>query len=435
MKRLTILLLFSLLTTLVSAQDWYFTPTVSQSHQFGEFKRLKDAYTEYPGLNLAVGDNFNRFIGARVSLGFSPMSGRAPQKPEVGEMFTRYRFYAATGHIDAMFNVLELFRSSSDERRTALYVIAGVGGMKTMMYDKKVNGQMWQSAYPHYVINSKGGFYPAARAGLAANIKLSHSIDFVIEGKYNFVPDEFNGSKFGGKMDNYLEANLGISWHFAQKRSRHPRNMYVTAVKQQNQTTTWQPETVTPATTQWVTDNASATVIVPVKEQPRGVSEPKAKKEKPVKEKVAKEKPVKEKPAKAPKSSKEKKEKKEKNTQVMEREVFVEGARMQTGIEFMYGFSELTANQNANLQRVADMLNENPNARIIIHGYADVEAKENTASKNGSLAMLRAQAVAEKLTHTYLISGSRVSCSYHSNPLTPYSGGDWVRAVEFEMVK
>lgn len=403
MKRFIALVLIMTAFSCAYAQDWFLTATVSQNHQIGENKLLKDAYTELPGGNIAIGDNFSRFVGARLAFGFNPMTGRAPQTPGVTEKFGRYQFCAATGNIDVMFNVAELFMHKSNHRRSALYILGGAGGMKTMMFDGKPERSLWKETYPDYAIDTRGGFYTMFRAGLAGNIKLSHSLDLAIEGKYNFVPNEFNGRNSGAKFDNYLEVNIGVNWHFAQK-SRSKNNIFMPAAMRQ-------------AEPMPVAMEKRAKVI---KEKPVVDSKPK-KEPKPVK--------VKENKVKTQKAKKVKSE----DSKSGKTEIFVVGGRMQTGIYFMYDFDNVDISQQTNLQKVVKFLNDNMNANLIIHAYADTEG--GNEEKNRDLAKRRADAVVTKLVKQYGIDASRLNMVFHPTSLAGgRRGEDWIRAVEFEMV-
>lgn len=113
------------------------------------------------------------------------------------------------------------------------------------------------------------------------------------------------------------------------------------------------------------------------------------------------------------------------------------GNRLQTGISFMYNFSDFHVTQLQNMKTVADYLSDNPSISVIIHSYADVEYKaKDDVANNAKLAQERAQAVYDKLVNTYNIAENRISIEAHTTPLSnnPVQG-ELIRAVEFEIVK
>jgi len=118
-------------------------------------------------------------------------------------------------------------------------------------------------------------------------------------------------------------------------------------------------------------------------------------------------------------------------------ERFVAGQRMQNGISFYFDFSDLNSKQWPYVEQVAQLLKNNPSARVVIHGYADKDySDESYVAYNEKLAAARAQAVYDRLVNTHSISADRLSISTHAKSLEGYKqDGEWIRAVEFEMTK
>lgn len=75
---------------------------------------------------------------------------------------------------------------------------------------------------------------------------------------------------------------------------------------------------------------------------------------------------------------------------------------------FHKGSSAVTADQMANVERIAAYLNKNPNTEVHIKGYTSHDGK---SSANYQLAARRAEAVARLLTGRYRISPTRVKAS------------------------
>lgn len=227
MRKLAVILLCMFVTSWANAQDWYFGVDISTSHSTSENMSVADLLREYPGLNITVGDNFTRYGGMRLALGFNPQSGHAglAQEQALPEVYSRYRFYTATGYLDGLVNLTEIFCEKDRFRTDGLYLIVGAGAIRTMLFDKKIDTPEWQEYYP---TSSKNKFYPAARVGLLGTLRLTRSMDLGLEAKYSFVPDAYNGVERGASLvDGYVDINVGLRWFFSRRHKEHTEIPYL----------------------------------------------------------------------------------------------------------------------------------------------------------------------------------------------------------------
>lgn len=227
MRKFAFILLCMFVTSWAKAQDVYFGVDISTSHSTSENMSISDILREYPGLNITFGDNFTRFGGMRLALGFNPQSGHAglAQEKVLPDVYNRYRFYTATGYIDGLVNLTEIFCERDRYRTDGIYFIIGAGAIRTMMFDKKVETPEWKEYYP---VETKGKFYPAARVGLLGTLMLTRSMDLGLEAKYSFVPDEYNGVKRGASLfDGYVDVNIGLRWFFSRRHKQRTEIPYL----------------------------------------------------------------------------------------------------------------------------------------------------------------------------------------------------------------
>lgn len=82
-----------------------------------------------------------------------------------------------------------------------------------------------------------------------------------------------------------------------------------------------------------------------------------------------------------------------------------------------------------NVYNIAEYMKANPDARIVVRGYADKDT--GTSAYNMKLSERRAQAVADILTGDYGISADRLILEAAGSDVQPYSTNDWNRIVIF----
>lgn len=94
---------------------------------------------------------------------------------------------------------------------------------------------------------------------------------------------------------------------------------------------------------------------------------------------------------------------------------------------FRIGSANIDANQEANIYATAKALQDNPNAKVKVIGYAD--KKTGTASINERLSEKRAKNVANKLINKYNISSNRVTIEWKGDKAQPFSENSWNRVA------
>lgn len=349
MRKISILILLMTISSLASAQDFYVGANLSRSISFSENMRAGNVLGA-PGINFTIGSNFNRVFGMRATAGINPQTcyGKHLTRPT----YDRYHFMSASGYVDAMFNLLEMFSKSKEEQDWTLDFIIGGGMLGVGNFSTNVLENKWKDYEP---VDADRRFYGVGHFGISASYMLSPHFDLCMETKLNILSDKYNGIQRGTKADCFLDLNIGVNWFFSRNSHRHEKKV----------------------------------------DLPREVLE------------------------------------------ALQNEQFVPGRRMKNAVSFYFDFSDVAVSQADYVKNVAKFLKANPEARIIIHGYADknyTDAESQEHSKE--LAEARAQAVLDRLVTTHKISPSRLSVAVHDKPLSGFKQeSEWIRAVEFEMAK
>lgn len=98
-------------------------------------------------------------------------------------------------------------------------------------------------------------------------------------------------------------------------------------------------------------------------------------------------------------------------------------------VNFQIGKSNLDATALDVIQNVANYLNNNPTANVIVTGFADKGT--GNAAINQRLSQERSKAVADALQFRYHINMDRIAIDWEGDMLQPYSQNDRNRAVLF----
>lgn len=96
---------------------------------------------------------------------------------------------------------------------------------------------------------------------------------------------------------------------------------------------------------------------------------------------------------------------------------------------FRLGSANIDANQKVSIYNTAKYLQDNPNAKVKIVGYAD--KKTGTASINQKLSEKRAKNVANELINKYNINSNRVTVEWKGDTEQPYAENAWNRVAIF----
>lgn len=94
---------------------------------------------------------------------------------------------------------------------------------------------------------------------------------------------------------------------------------------------------------------------------------------------------------------------------------------------FRLGSANIDKNQEANIYETAKALQDNPNAKVKVIGYAD--KKTGSASVNERLSEKRAKNVANQLINKYNINSNRVTIEWKGDTAQPFSENSWNRVA------
>ena len=102
---------------------------------------------------------------------------------------------------------------------------------------------------------------------------------------------------------------------------------------------------------------------------------------------------------------------------------------MNAVVVFRLGSAKLEQNQDINIYNAAKYLQENPNVKITVTGYADKAT--GTPAINQRLSEQRAQAVADILINKYGIASDRINVQASGDREQPFQIDAWNRVVIF----
>lgn len=114
--------------------------------------------------------------------------------------------------------------------------------------------------------------------------------------------------------------------------------------------------------------------------------------------------------------------------QVIECEEVVNAPMLST-VRFAINSAKVSPMEMVNVYNVAEYMKANPDARIVITGFADKDT--GTAQYNQNLSERRAQAVYNLLVNDYGISADRLSKVAEGSSVQPYDTNNWNRIVIF----
>jgi outer membrane protein OmpA-like peptidoglycan-associated protein len=103
-------------------------------------------------------------------------------------------------------------------------------------------------------------------------------------------------------------------------------------------------------------------------------------------------------------------------------ETIIKVAPLRRDIFFKINSTKIRPTETAKVADIANYLNENPNAKVVMTGYADKGT--GNASINARLAAGRAQAVKDMLVKNYNIPESRITYDSKGDTVQPFSEND-----------
>ncbi len=107
----------------------------------------------------------------------------------------------------------------------------------------------------------------------------------------------------------------------------------------------------------------------------------------------------------------------------------VETQPVLTTVRFTINSARITDEEMVNVYNIAQYLNDNPEMKVTIKGYADKDT--GSSAYNMKLSERRAQAVYNALTKSYGIDANRLSIDPEGSETQIYDTNAWNRIVIF----
>lgn len=115
--------------------------------------------------------------------------------------------------------------------------------------------------------------------------------------------------------------------------------------------------------------------------------------------------------------------------EVVEAQQIIVEAPLFSTVRFKINSAKISNEEMVNVYNVAQWMNANPQANVVIQGYADKDT--GTSTYNMKLSERRAQAVIDALTNKYGIDPSRLTTQAYGSDVQPYDVNNWNRIVLF----
>ncbi len=107
----------------------------------------------------------------------------------------------------------------------------------------------------------------------------------------------------------------------------------------------------------------------------------------------------------------------------------VEQTPMLTTVRFKINSANISDEEMVNVYNIAQWMKANPDAKVVVDGYADRDT--GTSEYNQELSERRSQAVIDTLVKEYGIDGARLTKRAYGSSEQPYGENDWNRIVIF----
>lgn len=148
-------------------------------------------------MDFAIGKWISPYLGFRLSA----MGGALHTNWPLAEgVMTHMRYAAVYG--DIMWNMFNTFHGYNEDRVFSIIPFAGAGGIYS---------------FHNTPYNNKTYAFPIT-AGIKLNFRLSHYVDFFLEGRGNLIGDHFNGIVEGTEVESVISAIGGFSIKFGKDR-------------------------------------------------------------------------------------------------------------------------------------------------------------------------------------------------------------------------
>ncbi len=276
-----------------------------------------------------------------------------------------YKYNYIQTNLDGLLNLTNLFTPYQGDKMFNLYGIMGVGYVHNFG-DSEVGVRTQNSIIP--------------RVGLQADFRLNDDLSINLETVGNLMADQFNGVVGGRKNDATLNVLVGLTYRF-------------------NKGGFALVDVADPAQIQSLNDQINAQRSQ-LRDKDRDIQKYQAEISRLAAQPVVVEEVVGE-------------------TEVL----------MNAVVVFRLGSAKLEQNQDINIYNAAKYLQENPNVKITVTGYADKAT--GTPAINQRLSEQRAQAVADILINKYGIASDRINVQASGDREQPFQIDAWNRVVIF----
>ncbi|MDE5692720.1 MAG: OmpA family protein [Duncaniella sp.] len=315
--------------------------------------------------NLAVGRWISPYLGFRFSAYYGSMHW---------QQGTMASARTANLNVDFMWDMCNSIAGYNPSRPVSIIPYVGLGS--TFVYNfRNVEGANDYHKDGH--IKHNQWMFPVS-AGIQLRFRVSPYVDLFAEGRAMLYGDNFNNTVYDRPVDLDISATGGVIIHFSgSKFERYNPCDYVNALNQANA----QINDLRGALATTSAALAAAEAQLPCPEVPEAV------------------------------------------------EVESTSTTLFPTVRFKINSAYVSSEEMVNVYNIAEYLKANPNAQIVVCGYADKNT--GTSAYNMKLSQRRAQAVADILTGDYGISADRLILQAEGSDTQVYPTNDWNRIVIF----
>ncbi len=281
----------------------------------------------------------------------------------------------ANANFDLMWDMFNSFSGPNSERVFSIVPYVGLGGNYT--WDLESDALNIHRVEGNKI--KKNSWTLPVSAGLQLRFRLSRYVNFFLEGRAMFAGDNFNGIAYGAPVDMNISAIGGFTFKIGGDsfKSYNPCNDLAYIASLNGQINDLRGELATTATAL-----AAAESQLPCPPQ-----------------------------------------------QVIQDCPEVETQPVLTTVRFTINSARITDEEMVNVYNIAQYLNDNPEMKVTIKGYADKDT--GSSAYNMKLSERRAQAVYNALTKSYGIDANRLSIDPEGSETQIYDTNAWNRIVIF----
>ena len=321
-------------------------------------------------LTAAYNLGFGKWLSPFLGIRFSALGGALHWD---NEAYTKAKY--ANLNADLMWDMLNTFGNAKSNRVVSILPFVGLGG--TFCWDFTQSSILDKDGKA----KSNSWTLPVS-AGLQVRVRLSEKFDFFVEGRAQMYGDNFNNAAFGDPVDVNVTALGGFIYNFGSKgfNTVNPCD-YIAQIDALNS----QVNDLRGALANCNNRLAAAEAQLPCPE------------------------------VKAPECP-----------EVVE-------VPLMSNVQFTLNSAKVRKSEMINVYNIAKWMNDNPNVKVAVKGYAD----KNTGSSayNKTISEKRAQNVYNLLVNKYGIAADRLSVVAEGSENQVYDENNWNRVVIFSEEK